>query len=147
MLRTKTDYQIKFNPQKGGSLESQSIAFKNAYLARDGKYLSFNTLTGKFTVDATMEPIVVKTVIATLIQAVIGKRTSYNDGKNTSTTDVNWNQVIDIPKPVVTPRPIQKPTLPENPNLPTIDPAKKDASSSIGWLIFAAGVAAYMAST
>ena len=143
MLRTKTDYQIKVNPQKGGSLESQSIAFKNAYLARDGKYLSFNTLTGKFTVDATMEPIVVKTVIATLIQAVIGKRTSYNDGKNTSTTDVNWNQVIDVPKPVVTPRPIQNPVvLPENTNLPTIDPTKKE-SSSMGWLILAAGVAAY----
>ncbi len=146
MLRTKTDYQIKFNPQKGGSLESQSIAFKNAYLARGGKYLSFNTLTGKFTVDATLEPIVVKTVIATLIQAVIGKRTSYNDGKNTSTTDVSWNQVIDVPKPVVTPRPIQNPTLPENPNLPTNDPTKKE-SSSMGWLILAAGIAAYVASS
>lgn len=146
MLRTKTDYQIKFNPQKGGSLESQSIAFKNAYLARGGKYLSFNTLTGKFTVDAILEPIVVKTVIATLIQAVIGRRTSYNDSKNTSTTDVNWNNVIDKPKPVVTPRPIQNPVLPENTNLPTNDNTKKE-SSSMGWLILSAGVAAYVASS
>lgn len=145
MLRTKTDYQIKVNPQKGGNLESQSIAFKNAYLARGGKYLSFNTLTGKFTVDATMEPIVVKTVIATLIQAVIGKRTSYNDSRNTTTTDVNWNQVIDKPKPVVLPRPIQNPVLPENTNLPTNDPTKKEGSST-GWLILAAGVAAYVLS-
>ncbi len=145
MLRTKTDYQIKVSNPK--NLENQSIAFKNAYLARGGKYLSFNTLTGKFTVDATLEPIVVKTVIATLIQAVIGKRTSYNDGKNTSTTDVNWNQAIDIPKPVVTPRPIQNPVLPENTNLPTNDPTKKESSSMVGWLILAAGVTAYVASS
>jgi hypothetical protein len=146
MLRTKTDYQIKVNPQKPGDLAAQSLTFKNAYLARGGKYLSFNTLTGKFTVDATQEPIVVKTVIATLIQAVIGKRTSYNDSKNTSTTDVNWNNVIDKPKPVVTPRPIQNPVLPENTNLPTNDPTKKEDSSMVGWLILAAGIAAYVAS-
>lgn len=151
MIRTKTDFTIKVNPKVTGDLSAQSNKFKTAYLSRGGKYLSFNTLTGKFTVDATQEPIVVKTVIATNIQAVIGARTTYSDSKNTTTTDVNWNQVIDKP---IAPKPTNtlpliplKPVSPNAPIIPTnrdIPINKAGVSGDFGMWAVAIGIGVFL---
>ncbi len=127
MLRTKTDFTIKLNPKKGNSLSAQIIEFKYMYVAKGGKWLAFNDATGKFTVDAVFEPIVVKTVIATNIQAVIGARTKYDDGRKTTTTtqtQPDWNKVLDIPVP--TPRVVNVNPTPQ-PNIPKSDPVKTDS--------------------
>ncbi|MBK8399469.1 MAG: hypothetical protein IPL26_30035 [Leptospiraceae bacterium] len=147
MLRTKTDFTIKLNPKKGNSLSAQIIEFKYMYVAKGGKWLAFNDATGKFTVDAVFEPIVVKTVIATNIQAVIGARTKYDDGKKqtpTTQTQPDWTQVVDIPPPtkptpkVVSVNPTPQPTIPKS------DPVKTDSGGDGLLVLIGAALAFFL---